>query len=68
MPNDLTEDSLTELLRHVRRPISASPRQLVISAEGLAYSRRLAQADPEFARQVREEFPDLADSLLGSSS
>lgn len=67
MANDLTENSLTELLRHVRRPIAATPRQLVISMEGLAYARQLARDDPEFARQVREEFPDLADSLLGSS-
>jgi len=67
--NDLNERSLLDLLTHVRgERLSINPRHLVISAEGLAYARDLARRDPEFARRVREEFPDLADSLLGPGS
>lgn len=63
---DLTEQALIDFFARVRkdRGIAISPRHLVISAEGLAYARALARRDPEFARRVREEFPDLADSLL----
>lgn len=64
---DLNERSLQALLNHIRRDqrLSASPRHLVVTVEGLAYARDLARRDPEFARRVREEFPDLADSLIG---
>lgn len=65
--NDLNERSLLALLTHIRGECFWAPvRHLVISAEGLAYTRDLAQRDPEFARRVREEFPDLADGLLGT--
>lgn len=67
--SDLTEAMFAELLSSLRAPsISATPRQLVISLSGLAFARDLALRDPEFARRVREEFPDLADGLLGTSS
>lgn len=68
MANDLTEESLAELLVHLRSEPVFRPRQLVVTAEGLAYARQLAKEDPEFARRVREEFPDLANSLLNEQS
>jgi DNA-directed RNA polymerase subunit F len=65
MANDLTEESLAELLAHIRSEPVFQPRQLIVTQEGLEFARQLAKEDPEFARRVREEFPDLADSLLG---
>jgi hypothetical protein len=63
---DLNERSLLALVeRFEPEPLAVSPRLLVITEEGLAYARDLAARDPEFARRVREEFPDLADSLIG---
>jgi hypothetical protein len=65
---DLTEVSLLELRAQVLRERGAyatKPCRLTITPEGLAYCRELAATDPEFARRVRAEFPDMADVLLG---
>lgn len=65
---DLNEKSLFDLMMLIRSDpsLTACPRQLIITEEGLAHCRDLAARDPEFVRRVREEFPDLADSLLGT--
>ena len=65
MANDLTEQALLDILDQAKgEQLTLNPRHMIVTPEGLANARQRAIDDPEFARRVREEFPDLADSLL----
>ena len=60
MANDLTEQSLLDLMEHMKgEKLALNPRHMIVTPEGLANARQRAIDDPEFARRVREEFPDL---------
>lgn len=57
---DLTEESMIELLGAIRSPLlTAKPRQLIVSAEGLEHMKALCAEDPEFRKRVLAEFPQL---------
>jgi hypothetical protein len=60
---DLTEESLSELMKAIRAEWVIKPIQLVVTQEGIARMRALCADDPEFKKRVIAEFPQV-EALL----
>lgn len=56
-PSDLTEASFLEAIKVIKeQPLIQKPSPLIMSVAHLEQARALAHSDPEFAKQVLDEF------------
>jgi len=53
--NNLNEDSLSELLDQLKKPISLKPRELLVTPDGYAWAKARARQEPDFAARVKQE-------------